>query len=135
MSTYLYFHSLRTDSSQHRYRDRYELRHVDYELTRSVNSKGEVASDVSGGQIRAVLDGFGDDHLFHWLFRPDIEENGEIVTLDIHERTIETFSFSRAKAVGYRLHFDAHAKDSVAAVLTIEASEIATDNELTYEHR
>lgn len=135
MPTYLYLHQEHTDTHQRRFRSEYELRHADYELSRAVSYKGEIMSDVTGGQIRAVIDGFGGDDLYHWLFRPDIEENGEIVTVDHNERVIEKFTFSRAKAVGYRLHFDAGTKDAVAAVLTIDAKEIVTDNNLTFERR
>jgi len=135
MHTYLHIHEARTDTHQRLYRSRYELRGVDYELSRTVNSRGELDSDMRGGRIRAVIDGFGDEDLFHWLFRPDIEECGEIVTVEGGERMVEKLRFSRAKAVGYRLHFDAGARNSVAAVVTIDAREIETDNELFYERR
>ena len=135
MPVYLYIHRSPTGTRQHRFRERYELRHIDYELHREVNSKGEIISDVLGGVIRVVIHGFGDEGLFHWLFRTDTEENGEIVTTDDYEKVIEKFSFSRAKATGYKLHFDAYMKNPVAAVLTIEAKEIATDNNLFYEHK
>lgn len=135
MPTFLHIHRARTDTHQRRYRNEYELRHMDYELNREVNYKGEITSEIVGGTIRAVIDGFGDEDLFHWLFRPDIEEEGEIVTMDLNERVIEQFLFNRAKATGYRLHFDANTKDAVAAIVTIEAKEIVTDNDLDFEKR
>jgi hypothetical protein len=135
MPTYLHIHEARTDTHQRLYRSEYELRSVDYELSREVNAKGEIDSDMRGGRIRAVIDGFGGDDLFHWLFRPDIEENGEIVTVEAGERMVEKLRFSRAKAVGYRLHFDAGMQDAVAAIVTIDAKEIETDNELFYERK
>jgi hypothetical protein len=135
MPTRLYIHSERTDTEQHRYRGEYELTHADYELAREVNHRGEIASEVFGGRIRVVMDGFGDETLFRWLFRTDIEENGEVVTSDAHERVIEKFEFAGASATGYRLHFDANTKSAVAVVLTIDAKEIKTDNDLTYKRR
>lgn len=135
MPTYLYLHRTRTDTHQRVFRSEYELRHVDYELSRRVNSKGEIDSEVTGGRIRAVINGFGGEDLFHWLFRPDLEERGEIVTVDRQERMIEKLTFSRAKALSYRLHFDAGTQDTVAAIVTIDAKEIVTDNDLYYEKR
>jgi hypothetical protein len=135
MPTYLYIHAEETGTPRHRFRSGYELRGMDYELSREVNHKGEVISDLAGGRIRAVLSGFGDEQMFRWLFRPDIEENGEIVTVDANERVIEKFNFAGAKATGYRLHFDARIKSSTVAVLTIEAKEITTNNEVSYKRR
>lgn len=130
MPTHLHLHPLRTDTAQRCFRSKYELRHADYELFRSMNNKGEVISEVTGGKIRVVLDGFGDEDLFVWLFDPSKRESGEIVTTVNNETVQEKLAFSGAKATGYRLHFDSNVKDSVSAVLTIEASEIATDNGL-----
>ncbi|NDV64649.1 type VI secretion system tube protein TssD [Bacteroides sp. 224] len=135
MPTYLHIHKSRTDSPQNLFRERYEVRHFDYELRRETNSKGEIISDVLGGVVRVIMDGFGDNGLFHWLFRPDVEENGEIVTTDEHERIIEKFTFAKAKAKGYKLHFDASVKTSAVSILTIEAKEITTDNDLFFERK
>jgi hypothetical protein len=135
MPTFLHIHPERTDSPQHVFRGKYELRHADYSLCRQVNHKGEIASEIAGGQIRTVIDGFGDETLFHWLFRPDIEQSGEVVTLDEAERVIEKFTFAKARATGYRLHFDAGAKNSVAAIVTIDAAEIRTENDLNFKKR
>jgi len=131
----LYVHKDRTVSPQNLFQGIYELCHFDYELYRETNAKGEIISDTLGGIIRVVIGGFGDNVLFHWLFRTDIEENGEIVTIDKHEQVIEKFSFSRAKIRGYKLHFDTHAKPPVATILTIEAKEIVTDKDLFFEKK
>lgn len=135
MSTYLYIHRSRTDTEQRFFRSEYELRHADWELSREVNGKGEIVSDMTGGRIRAVINGFGGDDLFRLLLRPDIVEKGEIVTVDRNERMIEKLTFSRAKVVSYRLHFDANTPDAVATIVTIDAKEIVTDNDLHYEKR
>lgn len=135
MPTYLYIDELRTDTAQKRYRNEYELRHVDYELSRVVNHKGEVTSDVAGGKIRMVMDGFGDEDLFNWLFDSVKRRNGEVVTTDVQEKVIEKFSFANAKAVKYRLHFDANTKEAVSVVLVIEAGELVTDRELFFKSR
>jgi len=133
MPNFLHIHPLRTDTSQNWYRDVYRLSKVDYELSRNVNNKGETVSDLKGGRIVATLEEFGDSNLFHWLFRPDILEQGEVVTTDLQERVIEKFHFARAKLAGYRLHFDANTKNAIFAVLTIDAAEISTDNNLFFE--
>ena len=135
MPSYLYIHKSRTDTPQNLFQERYELRHFEYELNRKMNYKGEIISSVLGGVVRLTIDGFGDNGLFHWLFRPDIAENGEIVTTDGYEKVIEKLTFSRAKATGYKLHFDAYAKEPAAVVLTIEAKEITTDNDLFFERK
>lgn len=130
MPTYLYIDELRTDTEQKRYRNEYELRHADYELSRAVNLKGEVTSDVMGGRIRVVIDGFGDEDLFNWLFDAAKRRSGEVVTTDAHEKVIEKFSFADARAVKYRIHFDANTKDAVSVVLVIDAVRITAENEL-----
>ena len=135
MPTYLQIQKMRTDTEQHLFRERYELRHVDYELQRKINSKGEIISDVSGGVIRVVLDDFGNSGLFRWLARQDIEENGEIVTTDGYEKVLEKCSFKKARLTGYKLHFDANVKDSVVSILTIKAKEIIAGSEPLYETR
>lgn len=55
MQTYLYIHKEKTSGPQDRYRGKYPLKHVDYELSRAVGRKGDVISDVQGGQVREVL--------------------------------------------------------------------------------
>jgi len=136
MPTYLYLHKENDEGLQKKFRGVYELRHVDYELSRTVNNKGEIMSDIRSGDIRVVIDGFGDETLFNWLFGGYLQyENGEVVTMDEHERVIEKFSFGKAQAQKYRLHYDANAKNSVASSLTIEAREITTDKELYYESK
>lgn len=133
MPTYLYLHQIQTDTQQQRFEEHYTLRHADYELHRETNSKGEIISDVSGGMIRVVLDDFSNNALFRWLSRQDIEENGEIVITDDYESVLEKISFKRAKLKGYKLHFDANVKDSIASILTIEAKEISVNNEALYD--
>ncbi|MCD8031677.1 MAG: type VI secretion system needle protein Hcp [Bacteroides sp.] len=135
MPTYLHIHKLPTDTVQHHYRSRYEVRHMDYELSRSVNQKGEIISDITGGKIRMVLEGFGDEELFTWLFDALQEEDGEIVTMDPDKRVVEKFTFDRARAVQYRLRFDADSREAVSAVVTIEAGVISTEGELYYNQR
>ena len=135
MKSYLHIHQSRTDSPQHLFRERYTLRHFDYELHRETNAKGEITSDVLGGIIRVVIDDFGDNGIFRWLFLPNMLESGEIVTTDEHERVIEKFTFAKAKAKGYKLHFDASVKTSAVSILTIEAKEITTDNDLFFEKK
>ncbi len=133
MPTYLYLHRQNAGTVPYHYRNRYEVRHVDYELNRNVNHKGEIVSDITGGNLRIVLEGFGDEALFSWLFDPSKEENGEIVTTDTDKTVIEKFTFDKAKAIRYRLHFDAGSRESVSAVITIEAGEIVTEGELYYK--
>ena len=41
---------------------------VDYEFSRAVTRKGEINSDVRGGRIRVVIEGFADSLLLAWLF-------------------------------------------------------------------
>lgn len=135
MPTYLHIDELRTDSAQKRYRSEYELRHFDYELMRSINHKGDITSDVIGSRIRVVMEGFGDEELFDWLFSPAKRKNGEIVTNDGNEKAVEKFTFTDARAVKYRLHFDANMKKPVTAVLVIEVGEIVTENHLHYKRK
>lgn len=136
MPTYLYLHQENSKGPQKKYRGVYELRHVDYELSRTVNRKGDIMSDIRSGDIRVVINGFGDETLFNWLFGGYLEhENGEIVTLDENERVIEKFSFGGAVAQKYRLHYDANARSAIAASLSIKAETITTDKELYYESK
>lgn len=135
MPTFLYIDELRTDTPQKRYRSEYELRHADYELSRTVNHKGEITSEVAGGRIRVVIDGFGDENLFNWLFDPAKKMGGEVVVTDSHERVQEKFVFANAKAVRYKLNFDANTENAISAILVIEAFEITTENQIHYQKK
>lgn len=135
MPTFLYIYELLTDVAHRRYCSEYELRHADYELSRSVNHKGDITSDVAGGRIRVVIDGFGDENLFEWLFDPAKRMNGEVVVTDSHEKVMEKFIFSDARAVQYKLHFDANTEDAVSAIVVMEAGEIKTNTELHYQSK
>lgn len=135
MPTYLHIESLRTDTAQNWYRNKYELRHVDYELHRTINHKGEIISEVIGGRIRVVINGFGDEDLFGWLFDPIKRKDGAVVTTDDNEKVMEKFAFANAKAVGYHLHFDVNTKNAISAVLIIDAAEILTENALHYKRK
>jgi hypothetical protein len=134
MPLFLRLHPLHTDSVQSLFRDTYPLREVNYELTRNVSGhRDNFISELKGGKITAVLDGFGDENLFRLLFSHDIVETGEVVSIDIQERVIDKFRFSRAKFLGYRLNFDASSKEEITTTLTIEAKEISSDNDLFFE--
>lgn len=55
MQTYLYIHKENVAGPQERYRGVYPLKHVDYyELSRAMGCKGDVVSDVQGGEIRWI---------------------------------------------------------------------------------
>lgn len=135
MPTFLYIYEFRTDVARGRYCSEYALRYADYELSRSVNHKGEITSDVAGGRIRVVIDGFGDENLFAWLFDPAKRMNGEVVVTDSHEKVTEKFIFSDARAVQYKLHFDANTEDAVSAIVVMEAGEIAANMDINYQSK
>lgn len=133
MPTYLYLHKENNDLPQKEFKGKCAVRNVSYELSRTVGKKGEITSDIKGGMIKLTLEGFGDELLFNWLFRPDMQKDGEVVTLDTAERVIEKFSFEKAEALKYKLEFDPENKNNVTAELTINAGVITTDNDLYYE--
>jgi hypothetical protein len=133
MPYFLHIHPQRTDSPQNWFRDAYRLRQADFELNRNINYKGDAVSDLKGGRITAVLEGFGDENLFDWLFRSDVKKSGEVIKTDIYETVIEKFHFAKAALSGYRLQFNADSDEATSAILTIDANEITTDNELYYE--
>lgn len=135
MTTYLYIDELFTGTAQKRYRNGFELRQVDYELNRAISQSGVIISDVTGGRIKAVIHGFGNEDLFNWLFDPAKKKSGEVVTTDSFEKVIGKFTFTNARAIKYRLHYDANTKSGISAELVIEAGEIATENELQYKRK
>lgn len=57
MKTYLYLHKENTGIPQAQFRGRYPLRHMDYELGRTVGRKGEATSGIRGGEIRVAIEG------------------------------------------------------------------------------
>lgn len=135
MQTYLFLHKENTVLPHAQFRGRYPLRHMDYELGRTVGRKGEVTSDVRGGEIRVAIEGFADHALMQWFFDPTRKEDGEIVTLNEYDQTFTKFRFMGASAVQFRLNYDSRLKESVTTILTIRAREIVTDNDLYFEKR
>lgn len=136
MPTYLYLHSESGDGMPgKKFRGKYTIHTTSCEFSRDVDYKGEINSDVKGGIVNLTLDGFGDELLFNWLFRPDMQKDGEIVTVDMSERVVEKICFERGEALKYRILFDADNKNAVTAELTIKAGGITTDNDLYYEAR
>ncbi len=135
METYLHLHKENTGIPQAQFRGRYLLRHMDYELGRTVGRKGEATSGIRGGEIRVAIEGFADPVLLRWLFDPTCKEDGEIVTLNEHEQTFSKFRFFGARAVQFRLNYDSRLKESVTTILTIRAREIITDNDLHFEKK
>ncbi len=134
MQTYLYLHKENTGLPQEQYQGKYPLRHADYELSRSVNRKGEIASGVCGGEIRIVIDGFAQAALLGWVFDSFRKANGAIETIDEHERTIAKLHFAEATAKSFRISYDSRVKNGVVTLLAIEAREIITDNDLHFEN-
>lgn len=135
MQTHLYLHKENVEIPQAQYRRKYSLKHIDYDLSRSVGRKGEIASDVYGGEIRIVLDGFADATLLGWLFDTFRKEDGVIVVLDEHERTVSKLHFSNATAKQFRMNYDSRVKEGLATIFIIEAKEIVTDNDLYFQKK
>lgn len=135
MQTYLYIHKENTSGPQERYRGIYPLKHVDYELSRAVGRKGEVLSDVQGGKIRMVIDGFADSQLMAWIFDAVCREDGAIVTVDESEKVISKLRFDGALVAKFRFNYDSRVKEGTSTLLTIAVREITTDNDLHFEGR
>lgn len=135
MQTFLYLHKEDPHSPQAQHRECYLLKHVDYEFDRTVGRRGEITSDIRGGEIRVAIEGFADHTLLRWLFDPMRKEDGEIVIQNDYEQNLAKFQFRGASAMQFRLHYDSRLKESVTTILTIRASEIVTDNDLHFEKR
>lgn len=135
MHSYLHIHRENTAGPQERYRGTYELRSMDYEFSRAVTRKGEINSDVRGGRIRVVIEGFADSLLLAWLFDTVKREDGAIVTLDENERSVEKLHFAKASVTSFRINYDSRAKHGVTVIVIIEAKEIVTDKDLHFESR
>lgn len=135
MQTYLQIKKKDTGIPQAEYWGRYELRAVDYELSRAVGRKGEIISEVRGGKIRVAIEGVADSLLMTWLFDPIRSEDGVITTLDETNRTLSKLHFSEAKATAMRLNYDSQVKNGLVMMVTINAKEIRTDNNLYFESK
>lgn len=135
MQTHLYIHKENVNIPQVEYRGRYVLKHVDYALSRTTNRKGEINSELKGGEIRVVIDGFADPTLLRWLFDPMLKENGEVVTLDEYSENVTKFQFSGARIRNFRMNYDSRMKNGLSTLITIDAKEIVTDNDLNFQNR
>ena len=135
MQNDLYILRENTAGPQERYRGTYPLRMMEYELSRTTDRKGRINSEVQGGRIRVVIEGFADSLLMAWLFDATRKEDGAIITLDEHERGVEKMHFNRASAVSFRMNYDSKTKAGVTMELIIQAKEIATDKDLYFESR
>lgn len=135
MQTYLYLFKRETATPQEQYLGKYLLKHVDYDFFRAASRKGEITSDVQGGEIRVVIDGFADAALAGWIFSPYKKESGVIVTRDEEENPVTLLQFSDASLSNFRLNYDSRVKEGLATLLTIKAGEITTDNDLYFQNR
>lgn len=135
MQTYLQIKKKNTGIPQAEYWGRYELRAVDYEFSRAVGCKGEITSEVRGGKIRVAIEGFADSLLMAWLFDPIRSEGGVITTLDETNRTLSKLHFAGGKATAMRLNYDSQVKNGLVMLVTIDAREIRTDNDLYFERK
>lgn len=133
MQTYLQIHGENTAGPQARYRAIYKLKYAEYEFHRVIGRKGEIISDIKGGIIQVGLRGFADSFLIQWIFDSFKKENGVIVTMDEQERVIEKFQFMEARAYGFRMNYDNRLKESIVTMVTLEARQIATDNEIYFQ--
>lgn len=135
MQTYLYLHREHTSGPQERYRGKYLLKQMDYNLSRAVGRKGEIISDVQGGNIRVAINGFADAILLAWLYDSMRKEDGAIVTIDEEEKVVNKLHFSEASASTFRLNYDSRVREGAITLVTINAKEIKTDNDLYFERR
>lgn len=135
MQTYLYLFKKETDTPQEQYSGKYLLKHVDYDFFRAASRKGEITSDVQGGEIRVVIDGFADAALAGWIFSPYKKESGVIVTRDEEENPVTLLQFSDASLSNFRMNYDSRVKEGLATLLTIKVGEIITDNDLYFQNR
>lgn len=130
MQTHLYLHQEHSGTPQAKFRGRYELRHVAYELWRETNHKGDVASELQSSEIHLVIKGFADTLVFAWLFDPYRKEDGEIVSMNSREQVIEKLKFEGAAITDYRMHYDSRVKEGLVTLLTIKVKRVSTDNDL-----
>lgn len=135
MANYLYIHRENTQGPQARFRGAYEVRSVDFELQRGISRRGEAAGSLRSGNLRVVLNGFADGLLLSWLFDTLREEDGEIVSTDGAEQVLEKMAFRHARLIDFRTHYDSRVSEGLITLLTIQAGEIATDNDLHYSER
>lgn len=135
MQTYLHIHPTPTSSAQMRYRGTYSLLSADYELSRTVGRRGDSLSELKGGKIRVAISGALDSQLMSWVVDSVRAEDGMIHTLDESERTISKLHFRGGKVRAMQLSYDSQLKDGLVTVLTFEAQEISSDNDLYFERK
>lgn len=135
MPTYLNLHPENSGTPQAKFRSHYELVHADYSLWRSTDRKGEISSNLRGGEINIAILGHADAVLFAWLFDPVSKEDGEIVITDIGEQVISKVKFQRARTTNFRMHYDSRAQNGLLTIVNLQAEMLSTDNDLYYENR
>ena len=135
METYLYIHKKSTNTSHVEYRSKYVIKHVEYVLSRETNSRGEIDSELRGGEISIVIDGFAEPAMVSWLVDPMRKECGEVVINDSFTESVSKFQFAGATLSNFRMNYDSRMKSGLSTLITIVAKEIVTDNDLNFEKR
>lgn len=117
----------------------YELLNFAHEFHQDIDEKGKVLSDVRGGTISALIDGFPSQELIKWGVEPRVYHDGEIVVMDPDNNILEKIEFRYAACTLFKIHFTDAGKAYCSTKISINAkhltlgSQIKTDKHWTIE--
>ncbi|NDV78487.1 type VI secretion system tube protein TssD [Dysgonomonas sp. 511] len=128
--------SPKTDNIQHLYRESYELMYCEYSLDKTVDRKGQVNSDIAGGNIQVALPILPNDDIMSWVFDAERKYNGEVTINDAFSESLEKVYFEEGRPVSFRFHYEPGDTTNVMLLLTINAQKLiigATEYENSYK--
>lgn len=105
-------------------KDGYELMSFTNHFHQDIDEKGKVLSEVKGGTISILIDGFPSQELVDWGVESKTYHSGEIIVLDSDNNIMEKIQFEQGACTLFKIHYKNVGKAYCATKLVIESRNI-----------
>ncbi len=108
----------------------YELASFIHHFHQDVDQNGKVLSDVKGGTITVMIEGFPSQELIDWGIESRSYHSGEIVVVDSAGDSLEKIKFEQGACTFFKVHYINTGRAYCITKLVIEAREVKAGDEI-----
>lgn len=104
--------------------DGYELTSFTHQFHQDIDQNGKVLSDVKGGVMSFLIEGFPSQELVDWGMESRTYHSGEVVIVDIDNNPLEKIEFTQGACTFFKIHYMNSGKAYCATKMIVEAREL-----------
>lgn len=101
--------------------DGYELLNFNHSFYQDIDINGKVLTDVRGGTISILVDGYPTQELIDWGLESRRYHNGEIIVVDTNNNILEKLEFKEAACTFFKIHYTRYGSAYCAVKMEITA--------------